>query len=197
MNEIVLAFPEPIPPIRSIRSTLVQGGIASMKAADLYDRYVKAVPPQVRLEIESAVAGMWIPVDTAVAHYLACDHLGLSSESAAQRGRTTFDRTKGLLLGTAIGLAKGAGVNPWTLAPYLQRFWLRGFDGGGVQVVKVGPKEMRVDIVGCPALRSQYFRGALRGLAAALFELVAQKTYAHEVAGGSPETAIALRIQWV
>jgi hypothetical protein len=140
---------------------------------------------------------MWIPIETAVEHYLACDRLGLSAESAAQLGRGTFDRTKGLLLGTAIGLAKTAGVTPWTLAPYVQRFWLRGMDGGGVQAVKIGPKEIRLDVVACPVLRSQYFRAALRGLTGALFELVTQKVYAHEVPGRGPETAITLRVQWV
>ncbi len=197
MSEIVLAFPEPIAPTRHVRSTLMQGGIASLKGHGLYDRYVTVVAPAVREEIESAVAGMWIPAATAVAHYLACDHLGLSQESAAQLGRGTFERTKGLLLGTAIGIAKGAGVTPWSLAPHLQRIWLRGLDGSGLQAVKVGPKEMRIDIVACPVLKSQYFRGALRGLAGGLFELFSQKVYVHEAPGGGPETAIALRVQWV
>jgi hypothetical protein len=197
MSEIVLAFPEPIPPLRHVRSTLIQGGIASLKAGGEYDAYVAVVPPAVRQEIEGAVAGMWIPAQTAVTHYLACERLGLSSESAAQRGRATFANTKGLLLGTAIGLAKGAGVTPWSFAPYLQRFWFRGLDGGGLQAVKVGPKEMRIDVVGCPLLQSQYFRGALRGLTAGLFELVSQKVYVNEVPGRGPDTAIALRAQWV
>ncbi len=197
VSEIVLAFPEPITPMRHMRSTLVHGGISSLRSAGLYDTYVATVAPGVREEIEGAVAGMWIPIETAVEHYLACDRLGLSSESAAQLGRGTFDRTKGLLLGTAIGLARGAGVTPWTLAPYVQRFWLRGMDGGGVQAVKIGPKEMRLDVVACPVLRSHYFRAALRGLTGALFELVSRKVYVQEVPGGGPETAIALRAQWV
>jgi len=197
MSEIILAFPEPIPPTRHVRSTLMQGGIASMKGGGVYERYVATVAPAVREEIEAAVAAMWIPVPTALAHYLACDSMGLSSESAAQLGRGTFERTKGMLLGTAIGIAKGAGVTPWSLAPHLQRAWFRGLDGGGLQVVKAGPKEMRVDIVACPILKSHYFRGALRGLCGGLFELVSQKVYVHEVPGGGPDTAIALRVQWV
>ena len=197
MKEIVLAFPAPILPTRHIRSTLIQGGLASIKALGAYDAYVATVAPAVREEIEGSVAGMWIPVETAVAHYLACDKLGLSADSAAQRGRVTFERTKGLLLGTAIGLARSAGVTPLSFAPYLQRFWLQGIDGGAVQAVKVGPKEMRLDVVACPLLRSHYFRAALRGLTGGLFELVSQKVYVQEVGGGGPETAIALRVQWV
>jgi len=196
MSEIVLAFPQPITPMRHVRSTLVQGGLAALRGAGLYESYVAVAPPAVREEIESAVAGMWLPIQTGVDHYVACQRLGLSAESAAQIGRSTFDRTKGLLLGTAIGLARGAGVTPWTLAPHLQRFWLRGMDGGGVQVVKVGPKEMRVEIVACPLLKSAYFRAALRGLSGGLFELVSQKVYVHEIPGG-PETAISMRAQWV
>src|ERR1700722_815109 len=169
MSEIVLAFPQPIAPMRHVRSTLVQGGLAALRGAGLYESYVAVAPVAVREEIESAVAGMWLPIQTGVDHYLACQRLGLSAESAAQIGRSTFDRTKGLLLGTAIGLAKGAGVTPWTLAPHLQRFWMRGMDGGGVQVVKVAPKEMRVEIVACPLLKSPYFRAALRGLSGGLF----------------------------
>jgi hypothetical protein len=195
-GDVVLRFPEPIPALRHVRSTLIHGGIASLRAAGRYDAYVAVVPAEVRVEIETSFAGMWIPVETAVTHYLACDALGLSQESAARLGRGTFERTKGLLLGTAIGIARTAGVTPWSFVPHLQRFWQRGLDGGGVQAIRVGPKEVRMEVVGCALLRSQYFRGALRGLVASLFELVSQKVYVHEQALGA-ETTIALRAQWV
>lgn len=194
---ILLPFPQPIPRMRHARSTLLQSGIASLREAGLYETYVASVRREVREEIEQAVAAMWIPIETAIAHYLACDRLGLSAESAAKLGRSTFDRSKGLLLGAATGLARGAGVTPWTLAPHLQRFWLRGFDGGGVQVVQLGPKEMRIDVVASPILQSAYFRSALRGLTTALLELVTQKVYVHADPAPGPETAIVLRAQWV
>lgn len=195
-GEVVLRFPEPIPALRHIRSTLIHGGIASLRAAGMYDAYVAVVPAEVRVEIETSFAGMWIPVETALTHYFACDALGLSQESVARLGRGTFERTKGLLLGTAIGLARTAGVTPWSFLPHLQRFWLRGLDGGGIQAIRVGPKEARLEVVACALLRSQYFRGALRGLVASLFELVSQKVYVHEEALGA-ETTLALRVQWV
>lgn len=183
--------------MRHQRSTLVQSGIASLREAGLYDAYAGTVAREVREEIERAVAGMWIPIETTVAHYLACDRLGVSSESAARLGRSTFDRSKGMLLGTAVALARGAGVSPWTFAPHLQRFWLRGFDGGGIQAARLGPKELRMDVVGCPVLKSAYFRSALRGLATALFELVTRKVYVHADPRPGPDTAIVLRAQWV
>ena len=195
-GEVVLRLPEPIPALRHVRSTLMHGGIASLRGAGLYDAYVAVVPTEVRVEIETSFAGMWIPVDTAVAHYVACDRLGLSAESAARLGRGTFERTKGLLLGTAIGLARSAGVTPWSFVPHLQRFWLRGLDGGAIQAIRVGPKEVRLEVVACVVLRSQYFRSALRGLVSSLFELVSKKVYVHEERLGA-ETTVALRAQWV
>jgi hypothetical protein len=180
-----------------VRSTLLQGGLASLFEAGLKDQYLSVVPPEVRTVLESSVAGMWIPVETALGHYLACDRLGLSSESMATVGRGTFERTKGLLLGTAVGVAKTVGVTPWSLVPHLQRFWLRGNDGGGVRGVKLGPKEVRIDVVANPLFRSRYYCAAYRGIATSLFQLVAQKAYVHELRRGRDEDALSIRVQWV
>jgi hypothetical protein len=70
-------------------------------------------------------------------------------------------------------------------------------DGGGIRVLKLGPKEARIDVFGCPLFKSQYFRGACRGLVQNLIELVCQKAYAHEHPIGDPETSLSLRMQWV
>jgi hypothetical protein len=196
-DDVVLALPSPIPPVRHVRSTLMLGGLASIKAAGLIEAYDAVSPPAVRDAIQTAVAGMWLPVDIAVAHYVACDRMEVSAESAAKLGRGTFERTKGLLLGTATGLARGVGVNPWTLLPHFQRFWLRGLDGGGVRVLRLGPKDARIDVVECPVFESQYFRYALRGLAMSLLELVCEKCYVHDLPSRDPNTAVAFRAQWV
>jgi hypothetical protein len=138
-----------------------------------------------------------MPLEIALGHYRACNALGLSAESAAQLGRLTFTRTKGLLLGTAIGLAKGAGVTPWTLAPYFQRFWFRGYDGGGVYIERIGPKEMHMGLVEAEIVETRYYRAALRGLLAGVMELVCSKAYVHERIVRDPQSAILFRIQWV
>jgi hypothetical protein len=196
-QEVVLAFPEPIPPMRHVRSTLLLGGLASLEAAGLFDAYAAVVPEHVRTAIQTSVAGMWLPIEIGILHYVSYDRLGLSSESSAALGRAVFARTKGLLLGTAIGLARTAGVTPWTLMPHLQRFWLRGMDGGGVRAIKVGPKEAKVDVFACPLFESHYFRAALRGLAGSLFELVAEKVYVHDLQLSSSQHNVSMRVQWV
>lgn len=194
--EIVLAFPQPMTPVRAVRSTLLLGALASLEAEGLLPAYSEVVPREVRETIQGAIAGMWIPLGTALAHYKACDALRLPSESMARLGRSTFVRTKGLLLGAATGIARGAGVTPWAFVPHLQRFWLRGVDGGGIQALRIGPKEVRMDLLGCPLLQSHYFRAACRGLVGGLFELVCSRAYVHDQPLGDAESSISFRVQW-
>ena len=173
------------------------GGLTSIRDAGLFDAYAAVSPPEIRQAIDAAVAGMWLPIEVAVEHYLACDRMEVSAETAAQMGRATFEHTKGLLLGSATGLARGVGVNPWTLFPHFQRFWMRGFDGGGIRVLRLGPKESRVDIVECPVFQSRYFRTATRGLGMSLCELVCRKCYAHDLRVRDAESELSFRMQWV
>jgi hypothetical protein len=79
-----------------------------------------------------------------------------------------------------------------------KRFWLGGIDGGGgVRAVKLGPKEVRIDVRGCPLFESRYYRAAFRGWVTSVFELVSDKAYAHELRGGGADrSGISLRVQW-
>lgn len=173
------------------------GAVAAIKAAGYGEAYEALLPREMHDTIVNTVAGMWLPVDVARAHYRACDGLNLSADAAAQLGRGTFARTKGLLLGAAVGLAKGVGVTPWTMVPHFQRFWLRGYDGGGVKVTKTGPKEFLMLITNFSLFESKYYRAALRGLTGSLLELVCQKAYVVERPVSAPESSILFRAQWV
>jgi hypothetical protein len=200
-DDVVLEFPQPVVPLRHVRGTLLIGSVATLREAGYFESYARVVAPEVLKTIEASVAAMWIPVETALAHYDACDSIGLSAESCAQLGRSTFMRTKGMLMGTATALARTAGASPWTFAPHLQRFWMRGYDGGGIQVLRKGPKEMHMEVVQCALGTVRYYRNALRGLTCAVYELVAKKVYVSERPpsrpASPPGTSIAFRVQWV
>lgn len=169
--------------------------IAVVRGSGRFDEYVAQLSPEMREPLLEAVAGTWIPMNVALAHYVACDALAFSTEQAVANGRATFDRTSGTLLGTMIRMAREAGVTPWTVFPHFQRFWERGYDGGGVSVVKTGPKEARIELVQVPLLASRYYRGALRGLVTAVVELFCRRAFLAERAGPT-HSGIALRAQW-
>jgi hypothetical protein len=208
--EVILALPAKNNPVKHMRSTILLGSIASLRAAGHIDAYRSALEPRHHETLFQAVAGIWIPLDVAMAHYRACESLGLAPDKVVELGRSTFDKTGGTLFGTVLRLAKGAGVNPWTVLPQLQRFWDRGYDGGGIRVLRLGPKEARIELVQCAIADSSYFRYALRGVVVAVLHMFCSRAYVHEqalsalagqasaLAGRTPKPGgtMALRAQW-
>jgi hypothetical protein len=196
-SEVVLAFPSNTKPVRSVRSTLLMGTMSALKNGGYFEAYCRALPPAHRDVLLNAVAGTWIRTEVAMAHYLACDSLDLSADVEAKLGAATFERVRGTLLGTMLRLANGAGVTPWTLLPQLQRFWDRAYDGAGVQILRVGPKDAHVDVVQCPFADTHYHRNALRGLFRAVLHLFCQQAYVQEKKGYRTPGAVSFRAQWV
>ena len=194
--DLVLDFPSPIAPVRHVRSTVMLGSVQSIRDAGHYDAYLAALDPAQRNPLLDAVVGMWMPLEVARAHYAACDALRLSPESQAELGRATFEKTKGTLLGTSVRMAQNVGVTPWTVLPFFQRFWLRGYDGGGVRIATTGPKEALVDLVESELLASTYHRNALRGLVGVIIAMFCQKVYITERPPRRAST-IHFRVQWV
>jgi len=194
-EDVILALPTPVRPMRHVRSTLILASIASVRASGRYEEYERHLPLQHKDTILGAVAATWLPVEVALAHYGACDALGLTAEQQAQAGRSTFKASRATLLGTAVALARSAGFSPWQAFPLYQRFWDRGCDGGGVNVVRMGPKDAHLTVVQCPLVASSYFRNGLRGLTASLTELFCTRAYVTERLHNRQGT-LAVRVQW-
>jgi hypothetical protein len=195
--EVILRLPSPIKPIAHVRSAFILGSIAGMKESGHYDAYLRVLPEQHRMEILTAVAGTWLPVATAVAHYRACDKLGLGTADASRRGRAAFERLGGIAYGTALQMARQAGATPWTFLPSLQRFWGRAYDGGALAVYKLGPKDARIDLLASSLCEVPYYRHALGGLLEGLVSLFCKKVYLRD--GRQPDGAesASFRTEWV
>jgi hypothetical protein len=196
-NEVVLAFPARLNPVRHVRSTLLMGTMTALKNAGHLEAWCRALPPAHRDVLLRAVAGTWIPADTAMAHYVACDSLGLSADVEAQLGGATFERVRGTLLGTMLRMVNSAGVTPWTLLAQLQRFWDRAYDGAGLQVVRVGPKDAQLELAQCQFTDTHYHRNALRGVFRELLRLFCQQAYVQERKAHRAPGTYSVRAQWV
>ncbi|HEX8789511.1 MAG TPA: hypothetical protein VF765_01070 [Polyangiaceae bacterium] len=195
VREVILPFPAHVHPIRAIRSTVIVGSFAVLRENQLFDAYASALPTEKRELLVHIVAGAWIPLELALVHYAACDSLELPHDTIAQFGRGVFDRIRGTLLGTTVRMAREAGVTPWTVLPHLQRFWDRAYQGGGLSVIKLGPKEARGDVIQAPICDSVYFRHALRGLLAGVLELFCNKAYVSLLQTQAP-ASVAYQMQW-
>jgi hypothetical protein len=179
-----------------MRSTILLGSIESMRESPHWDAYVEALEAPYRETLLTTVAASWVPLAAAAAHYRACDQLGLSVEEQVANGRKTFARASGVIFGTVTKMAKEAGVTPWTLMAQFPRFWARSYDGGGVQVTKIGPKEAHVDVIRAPLFESRYHRNAVRGLIVSSIDLFCTKAYMTERLGAGAAGGVAYRVQW-
>jgi hypothetical protein len=194
VSEIVYE-PAGVHPITRVRSTIVLASRDSLLREGGFSRYEEALDGEAHRLLAEAIAGEWLPIGLAAAHYRACDALGLGASTVVAMGRATNDKIKGTLYGTFIRLFREAGGDPWNVLPHWQRFWTRAYDGGALRVTKLGPKDARVDVLSCSLCASPYFRFALRGLAIGFIEVFCNKAYASEISANRRDS-VSYRFQW-
>jgi hypothetical protein len=197
--EVVVPFSRPKSELAlstRIRSTWLTTSILTLKSARLYERYLTKLPPEHHDTIRSNIAGGWVSTEVALAHYAACDSLGLGEKEQLDLGREAGRRVHGSVLSAMVRLAKNSGVTPWAALAQVDRLWAHSVEGGGIAVFKVGPKEARVEIVGFPCARVPYCRIGFRGVGAGALELFATALYAREVPELCSPTSLAYRVSW-
>jgi hypothetical protein len=194
--QVILPLPARFEWVRHIRSTLLMSSYASVRDAGYDAAYRAALPKEHHAAIFEAVAGMWIPIEAAVAHYDACATLGLSHDAQLALGRVAGQNVQSTILGTAVRMAREAGVSPWTVMPHFQRFWGRAFDGGGLYVEKRGPKEAHFEVHKAPQADCVYWRAALCGLGMGMLELFCRKAYMLETTRKRVPGFAQFRVQW-
>jgi hypothetical protein len=183
-------------PASEARSTLVTTSIQAIRARGRFADYEKALPSAQRQAILTVVAGVWLPMDLALAHYAACDELGLSPKDQFAIGAEVGDRVQGTMLGLVVRTAKTSGLTPWMGLNQCTKLYERLFNGGSVRLVKLGPKDARMEVVNNPLFALAYFRNGFRGLVCTGAQFFCEKVYAHELPKLTSETTLGLRISW-
>jgi hypothetical protein len=184
--------------VSAVRGTLIASSIMSLRTHGYYDRYVDHLPDAYRDRVLTAIATDWLGVDVVIAHYEACEALGLAPQVQRTIGEEVGDRAQKTFFGFLIRSARTAGgVTPWTAFGYVHRARERMYQGGDVCVVKVGPKEARLTCTGLPFLRIPYVRHGFIGVQAAALRLFASKVYVREIVELGTETSLVTAISWV
>ncbi len=199
-EEVFLPLPAPrdqLEPTTQFRTTWLVSSQNTLRERGAYERYFAHLPDEHRDALASMLVGAWAPIEVAIAHYQACDALGFTAAEQLEIGRAVTERLKGTLLTTTVRLATHAGADLWTILGAFHRLWDRMFVGGGAAVYKLGPKETRVEILGCSLASIPYFRNGLQGVLHGIGELFCQKLYVSEVTRASSESTIVYRGSWV
>jgi hypothetical protein len=183
-------------PATQARSTLVTTSIQSIRAHGRFADYEKALPTNVRDTILTVVAGVWLSIDLAAAHYEACTNIGLTSQEQVAIGREVGDRVQGTMLGLLTRTAKQDEVTPWTGLLQCHKLYERIFQGGSPRLIRIGAKDARLEIVNNRLFSFEHFRNGFRGIVSGGVELFAKKSYVHELPKLTSATSLGLRISW-
>jgi hypothetical protein len=186
---------ERIPPVARVRSTMVISSLRGLGERGLLDAYRERLPAAFHEPILGAIAGEWLGIEVATAHYRACDALGLTVPEQVAMGASVGDALNGTFLGAIVRMARGAGVTPWLALKQYARLWDRIFDGGDVEIDKLGPKEALIQMHGLTLFSIPYIRVAMRGMHQTGFMLFCTKCYMTDLASSS--TRHAYRAAWV
>jgi len=184
-----------IPMATEVRSTWIASSVMSLKEHGYYDAYVKKLPARYLEQVQS-MAGGWLPVDVAIAHYEAAGELDLTSTQIWEVSVAVTQRVHKSSIAFALLMAREAGVSPWTIYRQLDKLWERVWRGGAVAVYKVGPKEARVDVVRWPLAELRYIRLAMPAVLHGLTELFCKKAYVTEIPRACFDDNLAFKIAW-
>jgi hypothetical protein len=166
-GEVLIPHEAEVHPLTAVRNTVLQGSLALLRESGFYERYEKRVDPAVLDEISTNIAPCWVHIDVADAHYRACDEMALSADELADLGRASGQ----LARKTSIVVAQPeehVAFDLWQNASRMHRVWKRLYQGGSVQIVKLGDAEELIEFRGFSLHRHRYYRyGCLAAIKAA------------------------------
>jgi hypothetical protein len=178
------------------RSSWLASSLRALRTRGYFDAYHRRLPSQFHGPVLETVAGAWLPIDVAVAHYAAIDSLGIAPSVMFDMGREVQDHAQAILAPLALRAAKDAGVTPWVVFGQARKLWERTWRGGGFAVDKLGPKDAELELAGWTVASSGYIRHAMRGVCDGMLGMFCQKVYVREVAAKCRKTSLVYRIAW-
>ena len=181
--EIIVPHVANVAQVTHVRSTLLQSSLAGLKERGHFAAWFDNIAPEHRDLIVETVAPVWIPTEAAIAHYLACEAINLSSAEQVALSETLGNRMQSLFLSSVTKAAKHAGVTPWTPVPHFGRVWARLFMGGSTQLTRVGPKDLQLEMKGLSLVQVPYFRLGFAAIVRSALKVFGARSAYVKVAG--------------
>lgn len=183
--------------MREFKSTLLVSSVQALRERGHLDAYLARITPAHRERMLFTVVGVWLPIELAIEHWAATHSLRLPIAEQLQMGAAVHARVHTALLRTIGALARGSGATPWTALNHFQSLFERMFrGGGGTRVIKLGPKEARLEIAGFPLAGNPYFRTSFRAFLQAGGDLFCARIYVNDVPAMCTANKLAYRAAW-
>jgi hypothetical protein len=193
VGEIVLPFRSANPkPVTEARSTLIVSAIQTLRAHGLYEQYVNLLSPQLRQDIMSLVAGLWIPGELALEHYRTMDRLQLSKSTIEAIGAEVAERgSKTVLRG------RMRSPTPWEMLATSHRTLDTNWRGSDMMISKEGPCEAVFTWAGQPCASVPYFVTSYGALLRAVVSAACTSANHRILHDQCTATTIVIHLSWV
>jgi hypothetical protein len=189
---------EQVPLVSSVRGTVIIASLRGLKRAGLEARYLAALGRRHHDVVTSITAGVWLPVEFAIAHYEACEALALDRKTIDAIGAESGRIINETFLTVLTKLSKESGASPTFAVSYCNKLMARTWRGSSMAGWKIGPKDARIEWIQQPLARIPYFRAAFGSFSQAICKMFASTLYVRELPQrASHPNEVGYRISWV
>ena len=185
-----------VPLASAVRGTVILGSVRGLRARGLYERYLEKLDPKYHDAITSLTAATWLPIDLGMAHYQACDAIGLDSATIDAIGRESGLFVNGTVLATVAKISASAGVTPWFPLSNAHKLQARTWVGSSIAIYKLGPKEARFEWIQLPVARFPYMRAGFAAFAAAIGGLFTKTMIVKDTDSRPRPSVVSYRMSW-
>lgn len=185
--------------VTHVRGILLVKSLENMRQAGFYERYKSIGGTALRERVESILASSWAPIELCEQHYDVCDRMQLSDPEVERLGESMGQGIGSTTMALLLKSTRRAGVESnWSALKQCDRFWDRSYLGGGVTLLKVGPKDSIMEYHGIPLAKSRYWRTGARAFWLGIAQLTARSAYVRLARPRSPSPdRIAFAGSWV
>jgi hypothetical protein len=156
-EEVFIPHDAEVRPVTAVRNNVLQASLTLLHEKGLYERYEKLVEPDTLRELSTNVAPCWVPIDVVHSHYRACDAMALSSAELEHLGQEAGQHARKVSI-VVPQPEQNASFDLWQNAERMHRVWKRLYQGGSVQVVRLGANEELIEFRGFSVHQHRYFR---------------------------------------
>ena len=198
MRACIVSLPDPCTTIRRVRGTVLASSFQLMRRDGLESAYWSRLPEEHHPVMRAMIPMSWLDVPPVLAHYRVLDALVVDPAHQRRNGAFVAKRIHQTYLQTLVRALRNSGaIDPGVLLRRMPSVWARVFEGGGVQIEQVGPKDVEIEAVGIPLFDFSYFRLGWEGVFEGILGLVVRKVYVNSVESDPTKHSLKIRIAWV
>jgi len=178
------------------RGTLIVSSLDALRRHGHYESYLQLLPEAFREELVHTLPASWVPVALAQEHYIACNALRLSTHAMDAIASDVTERVSATFLATFLRTARSVGANPWHALKQSHLLVPRVLQGGSIRIIKVGPKDARIETRGLSLFHIPYFSRAFCTFVKRAALVFTETAYARQLETTELNAHVAL-LSWV